>query len=94
MSARIFGRCRCILLVVLVVSCDAPGIPGYQSRVLKPQHLYSSRQIPRGRVLQWTTMGIRATLSDIAIDADRRWDEARLKLLRLLGGADKLQILG
>lgn len=83
-----------VVLVVLVVSCDAPGIPGYQSRVLKPQHLYSSRQIPRGRVLQWTTMGIRATLSDIAIDADRRWDEARLKLLRLLGGADKLQILG
>jgi len=38
-------------------------------------------------------MGIRAEFRDIAIDVDRRWDKARLKPLRSLGGADKLQIL-
>jgi len=38
-------------------------------------------------------IGIRANLRDIAIDVDRNWDNARLKLLRSLGGADKLQIL-
>ena len=38
-------------------------------------------------------MGIRTRLRDIAIDLDRRWDKAKLKLLRSLGGADKLRIL-
>lgn len=37
-------------------------------------------------------MGIKSSLRDVVVDLDRRWDKARLKLLRSLGGADKLQI--
>lgn len=38
-------------------------------------------------------MGIRSNLRDIAIDLDRKWDTAKLKLSRSVGGAEKLQIL-
>ena len=39
-------------------------------------------------------MGIRTSLRDLAIDLDRQWGSARLKLLRSLGGAGKFHILG
>lgn len=37
-------------------------------------------------------MSIRATLRDIAIDLDNRWDELKLTLLRALGGPGPLRI--
>ena len=37
-------------------------------------------------------MGIKAKLRDLAIDFDHHWDQARLKLMRSLGGADELRI--
>ena len=38
-------------------------------------------------------MGIKGSLRDLVIDLDQRWDSARLKLLRSMGGAGKLNIL-